>query len=279
MSVRYADNRVYLFATDGGVRPSGVVLPTEPIAIFDPIWGGANAAKFTRDSRALIIEYEHNKLAFWKTERWRPERRLALQYEARYQAGKAEGLTDVRMTADNSAIGVRSAGGWRGWSVTSGDAVSVNSDVLNPLDKLAISEMAGLQLRNAVSDNTAVYVVDLSTGRQRYPLKHNAPVMSKTFSPDGNCILTTSQFYMAGGSPPERADAAKLWDTETGTLLGEWSFGYGNPDTAFFAGRDRFIVLSAGDGFVYRTALCGSVDELTRLAMPSHSVEAPVDAN
>src|SRR5208282_1525187 len=131
---------------------------------------------------------------------------------------------------------------------------------------------------NGMIDETTVYLVDRSTERQRYPLRHNAPVMSKTFSPDGNCILTTSRFYMASGGPPERADVARLWDTETGTLLREWKFGYGNPDTAFFGGRDRFIVLSAGDGFVYRTPLCGSLDELNHLAMPSNSSQVSVDA-
>ena len=71
MSVRYSDKRVYLFTTDDAARASDFVPPTEPMAIFDPIWGGAKAAKFTRDGGALIIEYENNKLAIWMTGRWR----------------------------------------------------------------------------------------------------------------------------------------------------------------------------------------------------------------
>jgi uncharacterized protein YecT (DUF1311 family) len=276
VSVRYADNRIYLFAIDVAPRASDFVLPTEPTAIFEPIWGGAKAAKFTRDGETLVIKYEKSRLATWKTERWRPERSLPLKYEARYEAGKPEGLRDIRVTRDGSAVGVQRADAWRGWSVISGNEVSIG-DVLKPLDEVTLSEIGDLKLRTDKNDETAVYLVDRSNGRQRYPLKHKATVMSKTFSPDGNCILTTSRFFMASGEPPDRADVARLWDAETGTLLREWKFGYGNPDSAFFAGRDQLVVLSAGNGFVYRTPLCQPLDVLVQLATTRISSEATAE--
>ena len=102
-------------------------------------------------------------------------------------------------------------------------------------------------------------------------------MMSAT-CPDGSCILTTSRFYMASGEPPGGADVARLWDTETGALLREWRFGYGNPDSAFFAGHGRFVVLSAGDGFVYQIPLCGSLVELRQLATSQFSSAVHADA-
>ena len=70
---------------------------------------------------------------------------------------------------------------------------------------------------------------------------------------------------------------ARLWDTETGTLLREWRLGYGNPDSPFFAAGDRIVVLSAGDGFVFQTPLCGSLDDLRPLAAPERALAGPAD--
>lgn len=267
LSVRYGTtNRVYLFAVDEAIRASDSELSTEPLAIFEPIWGGVKTKEFTHDGSALVVEYEKNKLAIWKTERWRWRHRLPIKYDARYEAGIPEGLRDIRVTADGAAVGVLHGGRWRGWSAVAGDEVSYNGDALKPLDKVTLAEFANLKLRADKNDETTVYLEDRSDGSLVYSLGHNAQVMSKTFSANGNCILTTSRFMAAGGEPPASADVARLWDTETGALLREWHFGFGAPDGAIFTGTDRIVVLSEGEGFVYTTPLCGSLDALRQQA-------------
>lgn len=267
LSVRYATtNRVYLYSVDEAIRASDSELSAEPLAIFDPIWGGAKAKEFTRDGSALVIQYEKNKLAIWKTGRWRWRHRLPIKYDARYEAGIPEGLRDIRVTADGAAVGVLRGDRWRGWSAVAGNEVLNRGDALKPIDKVTLAEFGDLKLRTDKNDETTVYLENRSDGSLVYSLGHNAQVMSKTFSADGNCILTTSRFLAAGGEPPASADVARLWDTETGALLREWRFGFGNPDGAFFTGTDRIVVLSAGEGFVYATPLCGSLDSLRREA-------------
>jgi hypothetical protein len=61
---------------------------------------------------------------------------------------------------------------------------------------------------------------------------------------------------MASGEPPDRADVARLWDAETGTLLREWNFGYGTapflPDATNSSYYPRATASSAGLRFANR---------------------------
>jgi WD40 repeat protein len=273
LSAHYGNtSRVLLFAVSDAMQASDPEVSTKPLATFDPIWGGAKVARFTRDGSGLVIVYEGRKLAFWRTGHWRWRHRLPLQYEARYEAGIPEGLRDLRVTADGAAIGVMSGGNWRGWNIVSGKETSDSAKGLRTLDKFTLSEFGQLKLRVDASEETTANLEDRSDGRQKYPLQHSAQVMSKAFSPDGSCILTTSRFYSASGDPPENADVARLWDTETGALMREWSFGYGNPDSALFAGSDHIVVLSGGEALVYETPLCQPLDSLrqqARIRVPS----------
>ena len=272
ISVRYGmTNRVLLFAVEDAIRIEDADFLNKPSMEFSPLWGGAQYAAFTPDGNALLIEYKR-KLALWKTDRWRWRQRLPLDYDAQYVAGVPQGLKDVRVMAQGPAVCVRRGDGWRSWNVVSGEEVKGDASALKPLEEAALSGSEGLRLSADAQDDTTVYLED-RTGSRKYPLQHNAQVMSKTFSPNGACILTTSRFVAASGEPPDSADVARLWDTQTGALLREWPFGFGNPDTAFFATPDRIVVLSAGKGFVYQTPLCERLDSLqaqaqARLAVP-----------
>lgn len=265
ISGRYVTtDRVLLFAVEDPVGAEGAEILEGPSVEFSPLWGGANTAAFTRDGSALAIAYEQNKLAFWKTERWRWRRRLPLEYDAPYKEDPegSEGLKDVRVTPDALAVGVLRGDKWRGWSVVTGDEVSEKANALKPLSDMALSEFGDLRLRANNRYDTTVYVENHDDGSLKHPLQHSAEIMSKTFSPDGSCILTTSRFFMASGSAPENADVARLWDTETGALLREWRFHYHNPHGAFFAAPDRIVVLAQGEALVYETPLCEPLDSL-----------------
>ncbi len=266
VGVRYGvTNRVLLFALEGAASSEGANFLNKPSMEFSAHWGGAQEAGFTPDGNALLIQYKR-KLALWKAERWQWQRRLPLGYDTREEAGIPQGLQDIQIGAEGSAILVRRGDGWRGWSALSGAEVKGEASALKPLQEATLSESGDLRLHLDATDETTVYLENRADGSEQFPLQHNARVMSKTFSPNGSCILTTSQFLSADTEPPESGDVARLWDTQTGAKLREWSFGHGHPDSAFFSAPDRIVVLSAGKAFVYETPLCEPLNSLRRQA-------------
>lgn len=275
LSVRYADDSVALFRVEMGLHEFKNGLGAEPAARFAPFWKGAKSAKFSPDGARFVVEHEGSRLAIWRSERWLPERRISLRYEPRWEAGVPLGLKDVVLKADGSAVGMRSGGDWRAWSVTTGLPADQPAVGLKSLKDVTLSEHDGLRLQTDKRDETVVYVLNSGAGGEKLSLKHNAQVMSRTFSSEGSCILTASRFFAAGGGAPERADVARLWDAETGRLLSEWVFGYGEPHGAVFATPDRIIVLSDGDAYVFGTPFCADVAALRRLSQESAKQQTP----
>jgi WD40 repeat protein len=153
-------------------------------------------------------------------------------------------------------------GNFRGWNAASGEEVPAANDALKRLADVTAIEKGDYTLRQAGND---VLIVGKSRGSvMRLP--HTSDVRSATFNPDGRCVLTSSGFHRAGGEAPADANVARLWDTETGILLREWSFSHFGPDSAFFLDGERAIVLYDGDAFVFRAPLCGSTEGLSQLA-------------
>ncbi len=160
ISIRYGvTNRVLLFAVEDAARVEDADFLNKPAMEFSALWGGAQRATFTPDGSALLIEYGR-KLALWKTERWRWRRRLPLDYDARYEAGIPQGLRDIQIMAEGSAVGVLRGDGWRGWNVLSGEEVRGDAKALEPLEKATLSEFDGLRLRADAEDGTTVYLED-----------------------------------------------------------------------------------------------------------------------
>ncbi len=106
--------------------------------------------------------------------------------------------------------------------------------------------------------------LDAKTGRT-LRLAHNDDVTFAAFSPNGDCVVTTSGVMRADSGPPPGGYLIRLWDSETGAQLREWQFGK-PPETAFFAGSNHIVVLYGGEALVYRTSLCEAGDVLVRLA-------------
>jgi WD40 repeat protein len=157
-------------------------------------------------------------------------------------------------------IGIRSAGQWRGWNVASGSAVAEEGNDGLPITLIAPSKMGDRSLRIAGQAD----LLDAKSGRP-LRLAHNDEVTAAAFSPNGNCVLTTSGVMMASGGPPPGGNMVRLWDSQTGARLREWHFGK-PPETAFFAGPNYIVVLHGGEALVYRTSLCEPGDVLIQLA-------------
>ena len=218
ISVVYSNGQAALFSIDN-IIVEGLV--TDPLATIDGIWGEVVAARFSPNGKQLFIRYAGGKLAIWNTERWLPERRLPVHYDPRYHAGRPEGLKDVTVAADGSVIGIRSAGQWSGWNVASGSAVAEEGNDGLPITLIAPSKMGDRSLRIA---GQQADLLDAKSGRP-LRLAHNDEVTAAAFSPNGNCVVTTSGVMMASGGPPPGGNMVRLWDSQTGVRLREWHFG------------------------------------------------------
>lgn len=233
LSVVYANGRARLFNANG--------TETGALNIFNAIAGEIVAADFTPDAQALVVQYQQGRLALWQVDRWQAQHHLPLEY------GDERTLDAVRLTADGTVVAVQKGNDWRGWDTASGAEVSAQAAQAAQLKALP----------------------DVPLGKsQLHRLSHEWDVISEALSPDGACILTASAYRMASGSPPANANVVRLWEAGTATLLRQWNFDEAvrGPDAAFFAGRDRLVVLSDGAGFVYRTSLCEPLDALRKLA-------------
>ena len=160
-----------------------------------------------------------------------------------------------------SVIGIRSAGQWSGWDVASGIAVAEEGNNGLPISQIAPSKMGDRSLRIA---GQQADLLDPQGGRT-LRLAHHDDVTAAAFSPNGNCVVTTSGVTMASGGPPPGGNMVRLWDSQTGARLREWHFGK-PPETAFFAGPNYIVVLHGGEALVYRTSLCEPGDVLIQLA-------------
>jgi WD40 repeat protein len=254
LGVIYANGRGRVFSLDRS--------PAGGVARLEATWGEISSIDFAPDSTTIVALYERGKLAMWNTRRWFPERRLRMQFDPRNNAGVAEGLSDIRLSPDGPVIGLVRDGNFRGWNAASGEEVPAANAAPKRLADVTAIEKGDYTLRQAGND---VLIVGKSRGSvMRLP--HTSDVRSATFNPDGRCVLTSSVFRRAGGEAPADANVARLWDTETGTLLREWSFSHFGPDSAFFLDGERAIVLYDGDAFVFRAPLCGSTEGLSQLA-------------
>jgi WD40 repeat protein len=258
VSVIYSNGQAALFSIDNIIAEG---LLADPVATIDGIWGEVVAARFSPNGKQLFIRYAGGKLAIWNTERWLPERRLPLHYDPQYDAGRPEGLKDVTVAADGSVIGIRTAGQWSGWNVASGTAVAEEGNNGLPITLIAPSKMGDQSLRIA---GQQADLLDAQGGRT-LRLAHNDEVTAAAFSPNGNCVVTTSGVTMASGGPPPGGNMVRLWDSQTGARLREWHFGK-PPETAFFAGSNHIVVLYGGEALIYRTSLCEAGDVLIQLA-------------
>jgi WD40 repeat protein len=254
LGVIYANGRGRVFSVNRA--PSG------GMARLESTWGEISSVGFTPDSATIVVLYARGKLAMWDTRRWFPERRLPMKYDPRYNAGVAEGLADIRVSSAGPVVGIQQGGAFRGWNAASGEQVRAAGPELRRLADAMAAEKRGYSLRQTGYD---VLIVG-SARAAALRLPHSSDVRSATFNEDGNCVLTSSVFRRAGGEAPGDADVARLWDTETGTLLREWSFSHFGPETAFFADRERAVVLYEGDAFVFRTPLCGPAEGLSQIA-------------
>jgi hypothetical protein len=216
LSVGFWGETLHLFAMDRIRKAQEDETSVEPAEQFDRIWGDIRDDQFSGDGTALFLKYEDatfgsKRLAMWKTERWRPERRLPIKYEAEYRAGKPEGLSKLRLTADGLAIGVLKGDAWNGWNVVTGEPVSKNANVLKPFDVAMLAESGEWKLPADKDDETSVTATRRTGETLSNRLRHEAEVMSKTLSPNGICTLTTSRFMAADREGPANADVARLW--------------------------------------------------------------------
>ena len=249
VSVVYGNGQAALFSI-GNIVVEGLV--TDPLATIDSIWGEVVAARFSPSGKRLIIRYTGGKLAIWNTERWLPERRLPLHYRPLSDAGHSGGHNDLSAAADGSVIGIQSVGQWRGWNVASGSAVAEKANNAVPFVQIALSKMGDRSVRMA---GHQADLLDATTGRT-LRLAHNDDVTFAAFSPNGDCVVTTSGVMRADSGPPPGGYLVRLWDSQTGAQLQEWQFG-APPETAFFAGPNHIVVLYGGEALVYGTALRG----------------------
>jgi WD40 repeat protein len=265
LSVAFSNGQASLFWL--GVMDKELI--RDPLVTLDGTWGELVAARFSPSGRELIARYAGGKLAAWSTQRWLPQRRLPLQYEARYRAGHAQGLDDLALAQDGSVIAIQSGGRWRGWNTASGAEVSERPKDLAPLVQAVRAEADGRSLHIA---GQHVELQESRTGRV-LRLAHSDTVTSASFSPNGACVVSASGVMMASGGPPPGGNRARVWDSETGILLRDWHFG-APPDAAFFAGSERVVVLYAGKAFIYPVPLCGSDAALLQRAASRLSADS-----
>ena len=206
VSVVYGNGQAALFSI-GNIVVEGLV--TDPLATIDSIWGEVVAARFSPSGKRLIIRYTGGKLAIWNTERWLPERRLPLHYRPLSDAGHSGGHNDLSAAADGSVIGIQSVGQWRGWNVASGSAVAEKANNAVPFVQIALSKMGDRSVRMA---GHQADLLDATTGRT-LRLAHNDDVTFAAFSPNGDCVVTTSGVMRADSGPPPGGYLVRLWDS------------------------------------------------------------------
>ncbi|WP_395714191.1 toll/interleukin-1 receptor domain-containing protein [Reyranella sp.] len=257
LSVVFSNGQASLFGLDARNKE----LIQDPLVTLEGTWGELVAARFSPSGRELIARYAGGKLVAWSIERWLPRHRLPLRYEARFQAGQAQGLADLELAPDGSVIATKQGGRWRGWNTASGAEVSDRPKDMAPLAQAARLESDGRSLRLAGQQ------VLLQTPRTGSVLRlaHSDAVTSASFNPTGACVVSTSGVVMASGGTPPGGNRVRLWDSETGALLRDWGLA-APPDAAFFAGPERVVVLYSGQALIYPVPLCGSEDGLLRRA-------------
>jgi hypothetical protein len=142
-----------------------------------------------------------------------------------------------------------------------GTALTEKADNAVPFAQIAPSKMGD---RSVSIAGRQADLLDGKTGRT-LRLAHNDDVTFAAFSPNGDCVVTTSGVIRADSGPPPGGYLVRLWDSETGAQLREWQFRK-PPETAFFAGPNHIVVLHGGEALVYRTSLCEPSDVLIQLA-------------
>ena len=119
---------------------------------------------------------------------------------------------------------------------------------------------------------SSVQVRDADTGRIVVELNgHVGSVLSATFDPSSQYILTTSGFSPTEDereTPPYGADETRVWDLKTGSSFYEFRDPGGQVLSGAFApdGKSIMVVDASGTVFSYSCELCVPQDELLRLA-------------
>jgi WD40 repeat protein len=269
LSVVFSNGQASLFALDALDKE----LIQDPLVTLEGTWGELVAARFSPSGKELIARYAGGKLVAWSTERWCPQRRLPLQYEAKYRSRQAQGTDDLELAPDGSVIATKQGGGWRGWNTATGAAVADRPNDMRPLTRAARLEADGRTLRLA---GQQVLLQASKTGSV-LRLAHSDTVTSASFSPTGACVVSASGVVMASGGTPPGGNRVRLWDSETGALLRDWGFA-APPDAAFFAGPEQVVVLASGRALVYAAPLCGSEEALLQRAAAARLADEPAAA-
>jgi WD40 repeat protein len=164
-------------------------------------------------------------------------------------------LTDVSWSEDGARIAT--AGGDRTarlWNAVTGRALHTLRGHRDVVTSVSFSTDSGLVVTTSRDHDARLWSV--ATGKRLHVVRHFGPISDASFSPDGKWLVT------AGPT------TAGVWHTETGRLLFFLSGPQARLTSAVFSPDGSRILVASLDGTarIYRCLVCGSVDEVLRLA-------------
>jgi WD40 repeat protein len=171
--------------------------------------------------------------------------------------GHSGPVVSAAFSGDGARIVTASADGTaRIWEASTGRALTELRGHVGELT-VAVFRPGGNQVLTASEDGTA-RLWDARSGQAILELRgHAGPVVQAAFSPDGKFIVTASE-----------DQRARVWETATGHMLAELR-GHSKELTGVAFGPDSMLIATAsrdGTARVYRCQVCGSMDDLLRLA-------------
>lgn len=199
---------------------------TDPIRLSSKVWSLA----ISPDGKRILPGTEDNTAQMYDVETGRP---VGQPLKLDTSAGA------VAFSPDGRRVSVAMIGSARVWDVETGEPVgkSLPSATLMPLPAVFSPDSKRLLTTTSNDDgqSIALHVWEVETGREiGHAMKHENPIVSASFSPDGKWVLSACGDRFA-----------RLWKVETGSIFNTMNHG-GKVGSARFS-VDGLLVITAAD--------------------------------
>ncbi|MBI3922234.1 MAG: caspase family protein [Armatimonadetes bacterium] len=211
---------------------------------------GIFALAWSPDGRLLASGGGDATVTLWDATLWKPLKSLSGHPgPVDSLAFSPDGKT-LYVACSNQPRGRRQGGGLSVWDVTTADLRRPSTPISEGVAQVAVSP-DGSRLMAALYLSTAVRIYDAASGNQLHSLQAEDPGaletthLSMAVSSDGGLLAASHLFR----GEHEKSGVVRLWDLQSGRLLGQVARPRRDVGTLAFSPRGRWLTTGGGEAF------------------------------